>query len=399
MMKRSWGLLALVLAFAPCSNALAQFDIPALPDPRLLLHQADSALRATESVSYDAEHFELGTAILRDTVRVTLSPARGRVTLVKTSPNDPLGAKLAVEIPDPEERLVYDGRHIRRLRARTKVVYVNEPDDIGRMLMSSASDLIGAFFISPDPVRAELDAPALRYDGQAFVNGILCHIVYVDYADTVGLVDAWWFFGVDDHLPRKILRPKPDDDATWGEVMTLADLQVNVTPEASAFVLEAPEDYEVKVFQGFGGQRTTFAAGNAAPAWTLTDSQGAAWSLDSLAGKVVVMDFWATWCGPCIAAMPKLQRLHEQFAGRGVVVLGIATWDTGDPAAFMQENGYTYPLLMNGNDVAAAYEVNGLPALFVVGPDGTFLNCNDETSDDFEALSTMIDQHLKESGK
>lgn len=97
--------------------------------------------------------------------------------------------------------------------------------------------------------------------------------------------------------------------------------------------------------------------------------------------------------------MPKLQRLHEQFAERGVVVLGIATWETGDPAAFMQENGYTYPLLMDGDDVALAYEVQGLPTLHIIGPDGAFLLPDGETSDDFEALSTMIDQFLKERGK
>ena len=164
-------------------------------------------------------------------------------------------------------------------------------------------------------------------------------------------------------------------------------------------MIKAPEDYEVKVYQGFGGREPTFAVGDAASAWTLSDPQGTTWSLAGLAGKIVVMDFWATWCGPCIAAMPEVQNLHERFGERGVAVLGINTWETADPAAFMQENGFTYPLLIEGDRIAGAYDVPGIPALYVIGPDGAFLHVHGDEEDDFEALATMIDQKLKEQGK
>ena len=393
MMKRCLVLLALFLALAP--DAFAQFD---LPNPRVLLQRADSALRAVEAASFYGEEFTLGTRRFRDGF-VSIAPAIGHVTLEKLGPDDPVGARVAIGKPSAPYRTVYDGQHIWQRNANRKLVYVNEPDETGLMLLSSAQTLTD-LFLNTAPLHEELAADSVRYDGIAMINGVWCDIIHVAYPDTAMARSTWWFLGQDDHLPRKIMQlRRQEDDQERGTVLTLSDLTVNSPINASAFVIAVPEDYEVNVYQGFGGHTPTLTPGDTAPPWTLTDAQGTTWSLDALAGKVVVMDFWATWCGPCIAAMPKLQQLHEQFAERGVVVLGIATWEYNDPTAFIQENGYTYPVLINGDDVAAAYEVQGLPALYIVGLDGTFLHVDNETSDDFEALATMIDQHLKERGK
>ncbi len=397
MLRRVLGLLAFFLALSPCHEALAQFDLT-LPEPRVLLHQADSALRAVESASYDAEAFTLGTMRFRDGF-VSISPAHGHVTLQKLGQADSVGAKLAVGGPGAAVRTAYDGQHIRKLDTNRKVVYVNEPDETGRMLLSNSHHLMD-LFLRTEPLREELAADSLRYDGVAVIGGVLCDIVHVAYPDTAMERSAWWFFGMDDHLPRKVMRLRREaDDQDRGTVLTLSDLTVNSPVDASAFVIKAPEDYEVKVYQGFGGREPTFAVGDAASAWTLSDPQGTTWSLAGLAGKIVVMDFWATWCGPCIAAMPEVQKLHERFAERGVAVLGINTWEFEDPLAFMQANGFTYPLLIEGDPVARAYDVSGIPALYVIGPDGAFLHVHGDEEDDFEALATMIDQKLKEQGK
>ncbi len=154
----------------------------------------------------------------------------------------------------------------------------------------------------------------------------------------------------------------------------LTDLVPNGGFDADAFVMEAPQGYEVKEYLGFGvSPPPALSEGDDAPDWVLSDAEGNKFSLSDMWGKIVVMDFWATWCAPCVAIMPDLQKLHERFTDRDVVVLGISTWESGNPAAFMRKNKFTFQLLIEGDEVAKAYKVSGIPAVYVIGPNGKIL--------------------------
>ena len=86
----------------------------------------------------------------------------------------------------------------------------------------------------------------------------------------------------------------------------------------------------------------------------------------------VVVDFWATWCGPCKAAMPSIQKISEDYKGKDVVVLGVNTWERDPDGAkkYMESKGFTYPCLGKGDDLATAYGMSGIPTLVVIGKDG-----------------------------
>jgi thiol-disulfide isomerase/thioredoxin len=113
--------------------------------------------------------------------------------------------------------------------------------------------------------------------------------------------------------------------------------------------------------------------GTPASDWTLKDAHGRTHSLADYRGQVVVLDFWATWCPPCRAAMPHVQKLYEQYKDRDVAVFGVNVSESADPIEFMRTGGYTYPILLNGDAVAAAYEVSGIPAFVVIDRAGRLI--------------------------
>ena len=116
------------------------------------------------------------------------------------------------------------------------------------------------------------------------------------------------------------------------------------------------------------------AVGTRAPEFQGEVARGTVVSLASLEGKVVVLDFWATWCGPCRAACPAVQALHEQFADRGdVVIVGIHFDNEGDPAAYMAEHGFTFPVIVDGRAVVRTYGVKRIPTFVVVDRSGTIV--------------------------
>jgi len=110
----------------------------------------------------------------------------------------------------------------------------------------------------------------------------------------------------------------------------------------------------------------------AMPSFTLTTLDGQAVRSADLKGKVVVLNFWATWCGPCKEEMPALDRLRKQFDSRDVVVLTITTDHQRDGiAAFMKHLGLSLPVLLDeSRNVSDSYMVRGLPTTILAGKDG-----------------------------
>ena len=118
-----------------------------------------------------------------------------------------------------------------------------------------------------------------------------------------------------------------------------------------------------------------------APDFTLTDQYGETHTLSDYKGRVVFLNFWATWCPPCRAEMPDIQALYEEEATKGedgVVILGVAgpriygnEGTAEDVAAFLSENGYTYPVVMDTDgSLMQAYGISAFPTTFMINSKG-----------------------------
>ena len=108
--------------------------------------------------------------------------------------------------------------------------------------------------------------------------------------------------------------------------------------------------------------------------FTLTDLKGNTWSLKDLRGKVVLVNFWATWCPPCRKEMPDLETLYQRFAAQGFVVLAISDEEVGKVKLFIEGRGVTYPILLDpGRKVTELFQVDGIPKSFVYDRQGNLV--------------------------
>jgi cytochrome c biogenesis protein CcmG/thiol:disulfide interchange protein DsbE len=115
--------------------------------------------------------------------------------------------------------------------------------------------------------------------------------------------------------------------------------------------------------------------GSLAPDFTLADLDGHPIHLDELRGRPVVVNFWASWCVPCVEEFPLLNQAAERHAADGLVVVGIVYQDRTEAArAFMERYGATWPAAMDpGERVASAYGILGPPQTYFIGRDGTIV--------------------------
>jgi len=139
-----------------------------------------------------------------------------------------------------------------------------------------------------------------------------------------------------------------------------------------------------------------------APAFKLKDFDGNEVSLASLEGKVVIVDFWATWCGPCIASMPAMQKAQEKLTARGdVKFLFVDTWENVEnkrenAMEFMKKNNYPFHVLMDDeSEVVANFKVSGIPTKFILDKKGNirFKAVGFSGNDDalVDEVSTMVE--------
>ncbi len=113
----------------------------------------------------------------------------------------------------------------------------------------------------------------------------------------------------------------------------------------------------------------------AAPAFSLTDTEGKPLNLADLKGKVVLLDFWATWCAPCKVEIPHFVEMQKKYGPQGLQIVGLSIDDDAKPVReFTQKMGMNYPVALADEKLTTQYGgILGLPVAFVIDKNGNIV--------------------------
>lgn len=358
-------------------SASSVFSQP--PDARDILLQARTAAQAVPAVRYEAKGQADGLLAQR------VPAMEGTVTLVAVPNATTPKLRLEAQVVPPGRtqpvtlQITCDGTFV-TVAEHGQRMFFRRALPIGESLLNNAAALLIREFTAETPYERESQAESLEYRGTEAVGEVECDVVHVVLGHDAG--EIRWHFGRTDHLPRRVQRFIRTPHGAASVTTTVSRLEIGPALPVDTFELPRPSGF-------FGlAMDELLEVGELAPDWTLKTADGTPVTLHGLRGKVVLLDFWASWCGPCLMAMPIVQKLHDKYKDKPVAVYGVNCLERNpksDPAGFMKGRGFAYPTLVKADRVAQAYQVRGLPTFYLIGPDGRILMAHSGLTPTMEA--------------
>ena len=366
------ALLALVAASAAAQDAPAQ---DAAPDARVLVAQAYDRVLDGEARSFSFR-------VVTTTPDTTLVDVGRAVTALDPESAAP---RFRVEFDDAEVSVAaLNGADYRVAMPRTKAVYVDST------MAEASTGPVGLLMLHPAfgsalySIAGDARSEVVGLDAEAGCTRAR-YVLTLDAEGNQLAVDACYDLATG--LPSEMTYR---DSGGIEARMTFSDVAAIGPPAAGAFDVGAPAGWRVRPYDSSG--LPALAVGDAAPGFELARDDGRAVSLADFRGRYVLVDFWGTWCAPCVAAIPHLQGIAETYPDLAVVGLASYEDDADDPAAFARERGGRYPVVRADQATIDAWRVHAFPTYVVVDPDGAvvFVAVEDRGPDAQGALDAFL---------
>jgi len=372
------------VALAPM--ALLCLMIQGLPDAQTLKKQVQQVAKERKSIQYVREltgkvtlDGKLVNEVNAGGRRIPVQSRVGKQTVAVLNPGK---ARVELEL-GPGNLMVSDGEFTWTYRPGTKmyskIAAAQSPDGVAANL--AVLDVMGFFedARSAKTVRDEtIVVDGKSYDSwvvtsnvkipaQAAMGGQISNGVMTSWIDKKLMIAVQEVIAYSYRISSSAGAAPVEYHATLTQ-LTHA-LKVDEPIAADVFAFSPPADAREQPSNATGRVDLT---GKDAPEFKAVSLDGKSYSLESLKGKPVLLDFWASWCGPCLKSMPALEKLHAEYKDQGLVILGIDVGETRDTVEkFLQTKPNGYPVIMGSEyGIPAAYGVTVFPTFVLIGADG-----------------------------
>ncbi|MFS4455691.1 peroxiredoxin family protein [Maribacter sp. 2304DJ31-5] len=156
--------------------------------------------------------------------------------------------------------------------------------------------------------------------------------------------------------------------------------KLSINDELPQFDVEVPEDFTVEMYVAPWDAKN-IEVGMQAPDWTLPNQEGGEQTLSKeYTENIVLLDFWATWCGPCKAKMPFVQKMYDKYKSKGFKVISVLSGDVGhekEAAEYIKKHNYTFDLVFGTNALSDTYKIRFLPTVMLLDNTGKIVHFRD----------------------
>jgi peroxiredoxin len=300
----------------------------------------------------------------------------------------------------------FDGKTFKTMLVNeNKLLIVDSTQNPSRFITGNwLKDAIN-IMISGDSTRINYASPKFEFDKpleNVMFDQTECIYVGYNFKDMVAQPKAGFpqiksvrsdlLIGKNDKLIRRVHSEILFDDSTNQiDNYFYLDVRPNIPLEDNMFDIQPMDETIVEMYKPEEPVKL-LEVGTEAPAFTLIDETGKEVRLSDYKGKIIIVDFWGTWCKWCIKTMPAINKVAETFKNQDLIVLGISCNEppNADPVQFMKRNNYNYKCLVKGNEVAKSYNVTGYPTMYIIGKDGriakTVVGFSDSMEKDIEEI-------------